>query len=675
MQSLRQFFIQRLSFFVCFSVLFTLGFASFGFADAASSSFQFSQGHVELLPASQGRLLLHFTMKEDWHIYWRNSGDSGAPPKWDWAVQGATLTQVHWPLPERIPVSGLINLGYAKETVFVFDFKSTATQPRTVAEVKLEFLICKVECVPYIVNLRQQIDFAPKTLPDSEKLLSRFVYPTSNAEMNWAIRSTKEGEVLTRLELPSALSSGLKSLELFPVDGESFKAQAPVVELVGSNYDLRLLRQDNASADPVGAKFLLVLENQAGTKTAYEISLKNTEASFALILLWALLGGIILNIMPCVFPVLSIKILSFIGPEKNYQQLRRSGWLYTAGVLVSFLAMGAVLLVLRAGGEQIGWGFHLQSPAVAAGIAVLFFWLGFNFLGSFEIGQSFAAVGNTKSSSKSWAAFLTGALATIVATPCTAPFMGAALGASLAMPAINTLLVFSGLGLGMALPFLILSYFPKALSILPKPGGWMVKLKEFLAFPLFATTIWLVWVLSNQLSANALIFILILFLLIGFWIWLARNLTNEVWRQRLLVLGFILSLAMLTLLPKEPVESGVGKAASSWHKYSTAAVKADLQSKQTVFIDFTASWCITCQVNKKLVLNTADIQLLFAHQKVKLYQADWTNKDSEITEALKSYGRNSLPLYVYYDGASDKAHILPEILTKKMILDLFNKEE
>ncbi|UXR65322.1 protein-disulfide reductase DsbD family protein [Bdellovibrio bacteriovorus] len=660
--------------------LFFLVLLSASSVSAAGPVFQFPQGRLELItshaywnPEQQNSLGLHFTMADHWHIYWKNSGDSGAAPKWTWTLKNARITDEHWPLPERISVEGLTNLGYSHESLFIFDLQAEDIKKPIEVVLNLEFLICKVECIPYFTELRREIPFSAQTGPPSD-IFSKFTYPSKAPDdFQWNIESRADQKLITKLHLPNSLP--IKNLEVFPEDGESFKSSVPALEPQGSNYLLTLDLQDTSRTDFSGSKFLLVTEDGSGKKSGYEISLnKESPPALAMILFWALIGGFILNFMPCVFPVLSIKVLSFLGPDKNTKDLRTSGVAYTVGVIVSFLALGGTLLALRAGGEQIGWGFQLQSPIIAAGIAVLFFWLGLNFLGTFEIGQSLTYLGAAKTSHSLWGSFLTGVLATVVATPCTAPFMGAALGASLTLPAHNTLIVFAGLGFGMALPFLLLAYFPQGLRLLPKPGAWMQTLKEFLAFPLFATVLWLMWVLSYQIDAAALLFVLGLFLLCGFLIWLSHKIKNERCRQATLLVGFILSFALLAAMPQKTVQQASIQQ-DMWKSFSKEAVTQDLQNGKAVFIDFTAAWCITCQVNKKLVLHTEDIQKAFSDRSVQLYKADWTDKNPLITQALAEYGRNSLPLYVYYAAGTDKAHLLPEVLTKGIVLDLLNKEK
>ncbi len=635
-----------------FIFLFLLG----SLAHSDNSKFTFPEGELELLQ-SQNKLGLYFQLKPDWHIYWKNSGDSGAPPIWKWQLTHAEILQELWPSPQRIPVAGLMNIGYSDKSLFVFNLKA---QESFEAKLDLEFLVCKVECIPYFTQFEKSFSKL-KTDPLFENLQQEFIYPAEviPAGLTFKVQSQNEAKLEALLEIPFEV----KYLEIFPEDGLSFQATPPTLEPEGKAIKTSFALQTNAKANLDPSTFLVVAD-----KKSFEVKLIKNQNSFFTILFWALLGGFILNLMPCALPVLSIKILSFAQSDQN---LKSSGWLYTFGVLTTFFILGGTLLILRASGEQIGWGFQLQSPFIAASLAVLFLWVGFNFLGFFEVGQTFANVGSSKKSG----AFFTGVLATVVATPCTAPFMGAALGASLTLPAYQTMLVFLGLGLGLSLPFLVLAYVPQALKFLPKPGPWMVTLKELLAFPMFGTSIWLLWVLSQQVDINSLFVYLMIFLFAGFWVWLSQKVKNEKLRPRLLMLGFLLSLVFVYFSPAKLFVASSASSQTVWQKFSQSQIDEDLKNKKSVFIDFTAAWCITCQINKKTVLNTDEIQNLFQDQKVSLYAADWTHRDPEITKTLADFGRNSLPLYVFYQSGSMQPIILPELLTKSMVLNLFTHQQ
>lgn len=654
------------------------------------SEFLFPQGKVQLI-AGDSQLGVLFELNPEWHIYWKNSGDSGASPIWNWALNSGQIGKEFWPVPKRIHVESLINFGYEKEALFLFSLENkksdlkqdSDSQNLKAIKLDLEFLVCKVECIPYFAKLQ--------ALPDQQnesKLQlwrSKFVYPEDDqSKLGFQLEAVHQNlnALRAKLKIPSEFVGKIKSFEIFPVNGNDFSSQAPILETPLSHSQDFLYfvfqLQDSAQQDLTGSRFLLVIETAESQNLAFEVVLNQEKNSLILILVWALLGGFILNLMPCVFPVLSIKVLSFLGPGKDSAALKKAGLFYSMGVITSFVILGLTLLILRSAGEQIGWGFQLQSPSMTAAISLLFFWLGLNFLGFFEIGLRMTSLGNhpRESNKEGWlSSFFTGVLATVVATPCTAPFMGAALGASLALPTMQSLLVFFILGLGMALPFLFLAYFPLGLKYLPKPGLWMQKLKEFLAFPMFATMLWLLWVTSSQAGQDILLLLFSLFIAIGFWIWLVRFIKNEKWHQWFLLIGFLFSISIVFIIPVESSQQkSSGAQVELWQEFSLEKVKADVAEGKSVFIDFTAAWCITCQVNKKLVLSKEEVMEAFVSNGVQLYRADWTEKEESIAKALEYYGRNSLPVYVFYPAGNQQFRLLPEILTKQLILETINRE-
>jgi len=388
----------------------------------------------------------------------------------------------------------------------------------------------------------------------------------------------------------------------------------------------------------------------------------------------AFLGGMLLNLMPCVFPVLSLKALGFAkAAHADKKHIRRHGWLYTLGVMISFLALAAVLLALKAGGAGLGWGFQLQNPVVVGVLALLFFVIALNLFGLFDIGGRLQNVGAglTKDGSAK-GAFFTGVLAVIVATPCTAPFMAGALGYAFAQPPAMTLLVFSALGFGFALPFLALSHAPGLLARLPKPGPWMETFKQFLAFPMLATTIWLVWVLTLLGGAGGTARILLAMFLVGFAVWLWRRAGNI---AKLLALAALLLAGYLTLSLKfAPLATSTVQAADI-DPWSPARV-ADLRAQgHIVFVDFTASWCVSCKVNEKLVLEAQKTKALFERTGTKILIADWTRKDEIIAAELARHGRAGVPLYLVYPPGSDVVapQILPQTLNYKTIKNALEK--
>lgn len=403
------------------------------------------------------------------------------------------------------------------------------------------------------------------------------------------------------------------------------------------------------------------------------------DESILLAILFAFIGGMILNLMPCVLPVLSLKIMGFIkqaGEEKS--KLRKHGLAFTFGVLISFWALAGLLLILRAGGEYLGWGFQLQSPSFVIVLSVLLFLFGLSLFGVFEIGVTLTAVGqNTPKGSTYTGSFFSGILATIVATPCTAPFMGSALGFALSQPAYVSMLIFTALGLGMALPYVLLTSIPALLKYVPKPGAWMETFKQFMGFLMVATVLWLIWVLSLQTGAEGVLILLGSLLLVSLsgWIygrWSVLHKSLKTRRIAQLISGLILAGALaLSLMYIKPVSASTGSVHTQglieWQTFSPELVAQLRSEKKPVFIDFTAAWCLSCQVNEKVAFGSEEVQKAFAAKGIAALKADWTNKDEVIAKELAKFGRNSVPLYVLY--LPDKeAVLLPEILTPDIVL-------
>ena len=393
----------------------------------------------------------------------------------------------------------------------------------------------------------------------------------------------------------------------------------------------------------------------------------STQLGFFLAVLLAFLGGLILNLMPCVLPVISLKVMSFIKHASDAPHtLWRHGVVFTLGILFSFWALVSFLMVLRSGGAQLGWGFQLQSPIFVMFLILFLFMFALNMFGVFELGGSLGRLANlTFGRGVYMESFMSGVLVTIVATPCTAPFMGPAMGFALTQPLVLAFVVFTALAVGLATPYLLLSLNPKWMKWIPKPGAWMVTLRQFMGFPLMATALWLLWVLSLQTSETIILKVLGAILLIAMSCWLHGCLQN---RKSLVVVLVILIISgqwlMMAIRAKD--ESSV------WQAFDASKIVSYRQEGQAVFVDFTAAWCLTCQVNKKTTLQRKDVLQLFADNDVILMKADWTRRDSEITQVLESFGRSGVPLYVFYSkDLSKDAVILPSLLAPQMIEDLF----
>jgi thiol:disulfide interchange protein len=383
----------------------------------------------------------------------------------------------------------------------------------------------------------------------------------------------------------------------------------------------------------------------------------------------AMLGGMILNLMPCVFPVLSLKVMSLAQAERSH--IVQHGWAYTVGIVICFLIFAIILLVARAGGEAIGWGFQLQSPVLIGALTYLFFVMGLSMSGMIHIGTSWMGAGQSLTEKSGLTgSFFTGVLAAVVASPCTAPFMGAALGFALTQPGFVSLLVFASLGFGMALPMLILCYLPALANRLPRPGAWMENLKEILAFPLYLTSVWLLWVLGRQAGVNALVAVCAGGVLFAFSIWLLNHSTQGVMQhvRRL----FILACWLLALFIPYNLINGK-KDDSDWQPYSAELLQELRDSGKPVFIDLTADWCITCLANEKVALGTDDVKAVLKEKGIAMLKGDWTNRDPRISDLLNEYQRSGVPLYLWFPANHEgKGIILPQLLTKSLLIDTFN---
>ena len=399
---------------------------------------------------------------------------------------------------------------------------------------------------------------------------------------------------------------------------------------------------------------------EASATTRIAATAGASALNLPLVLLFALLGGIILNLMPCVFPVLSIKVLSLTSAHLGEHSKHLHGLAYTAGIVLSFVAIAALLLVFREAGEAVGWGFQLQSPVFVSLLAYLLFAAGLSFSGLLEVGARWMSIGQSATTGTSLrASFMTGVLATVVASPCSAPFMGTALGFALTQAPIISLLVFAVLGMGMALPFVLLSWIPGLLEKLPAPGPWMQSFRQFLAFPLYASAIWLLWVLGRQTSVDQLALVSIGMLLLAFAAWLGGAGVKR-WQQALALVVTIVALS-IAITPSKAVDETL------WEPYSRVRLEALRSEGRPVFVNLTAAWCITCLANEKIALSSAAFADTLQANNIVYLKGDWTNRNSEITALLKEYGRSGVPLYLHYSAHSVAAQVLPQLLTEGIV--------
>lgn len=655
---------------------------------------------------------LQITHQPDWHTYWKNPGDSGLPTELTWQLPaGLDVGDIAWPVPHKIAIGNLANYGYEGTVLLPVPVTVSSTfAPGPLAkeitiQLRASWLVCRKECIPEEGEFTLQLPVRSTTALHGalfERALKAQPEPLPPAPPGSAREARIDGDALqVRVPgLPAALRG--KVLDLYPEtpevihnaapwpqqwEGDVWTARIPLAEQRSNSPSTlpvvlaeRMERADANTARP-GYRTELPIAGawpaaaaMASVSPALEAALKANAANanqpgaggggassitLAAALLGALLGGLLLNLMPCVFPVLAIKVVGFTRHAQDRRAHRVSGMAYTAGVVVSFLALGAVMLGLRAAGEAVGWGFQLQSPAVVAALAGLFTLIGLNLAGVFEFGQMLpSSVASLQARHPVADSFLTGVLAVAVASPCTAPFMGASMGLTATLPAAQALAVFAALGIGLALPYLAASLWPAVARALPRPGAWMDTFKRFMAFPMFATVVWLVWVLGQQSGIDGAAALLILLVGLGLLAWsLALQGRARRWMgsvaavsMALLLWAFAPHVTRMAEVDASPTSqtSGTANAPQSWQPWAPDAVAQLTASGRPVFVDFTAAWCVTCQYNKKTTLANAEVLADLQAKNVALLRADWTRRDPRITAALAELGRNGVPVYVLH---------------------------
>lgn len=644
-------------------------------------------------PGTSIDVALRLDLEDGWHSYWINPGDSGIPVALEWTAGGAMAGPLQYPYPERLDIEGLASYAYEGSPLFLTRIAVPDDATGTLdLEADATWLVCEAICLPARQTVSLSIPIGEPTTTDVlEDARARLPVKAPGWTANAA--ATQTGYVLT-LGPPDDWSGDLEGAQFFVADKgvvdhpavQVFREEggAWAVELASSPFSeeptdrLRgvLVAADGQTFED-GARALEVDTVVAQTSVAGVANDQESELTLWGALAFAFLGGVILNLMPCVFPVLSLKILGFVqGREDDRATLRRHGLVFAAGVVVSFLVLAGALLALRAAGAGIGWGFQLQSPPIVAGLAILMVVLGLNLVGVFEVGHRVMTAGARLDKGEGiGGAFWSGVLATIVAAPCTAPLMGAALGFAVAQPAGIALAVFATLGIGMALPYVVLSFNPALLDRLPRPGPWMETLKQALAFPLFATAVWLVWVFGLQTGMNGAGALLMALVAVGLAAWLWGRWPAQTTSKttlavvRVLALVAVVGAVALVVTGSSQEAQASTSATGGWEPFEAESVETLIASGEPVFIDFTAAWCLTCQVNKKTSLNTAAVEDAFEDGGITTVRADWTNYDPAITAYLDRFGRSGVPLYVYYPGGSSEPVLLPAVLTPQIVLE------
>jgi DsbC/DsbD-like thiol-disulfide interchange protein/cytochrome c biogenesis protein CcdA len=653
--------------------------------------------HVTVSPGTTFYVGLRMEIEPGWHTYWRNPGDSGEPTDIEWTLpEGVTAGDIIWPAPTAYPFGPLMNYGYGDEVVLPIpvtiadDFSDRFLEIRAAAS----WLVCEEVCIPESADLDLFLTVSETASPDNAGaalIQSGLDRVPSESDLSAGIARSASSLILT-IEAPE---------EERTVRNPAFYPYADMVinhaseQLANISDDGIALKLDPAPEARSGLTWApqgvltyevqdggewitraIVITPEPGVKVfdvpqdAFAGSvLPVTISGLAVTLVFSLIGGLILNLMPCVFPVLSIKALGFVERAHSAPgELRRHGLLFLAGVLVTFLALAAVLLTFKAIGDPIGWGFQLQNPLAVGILSLVMFAIGLNLVGLFEVGTSLQGVGGRWANAGGDAgAFMTGLLAVVVAAPCIGPFAAGALGLAFSQPGFVLVLVSLMLGLGLALPYLILSFYPSLLKWLPKPGPWMVRFKQFLAFPMFGAAIWLVWVLSMQGGPQGVLMLLIGFLALGFLVWTLKfsNVTARIAAAAgvLMLVGALFGVSRSTM--------AVEYAGEPWSQDRVDMLVAE---GRPVFIDFTAAWCVSCQFNKQMTLNSRQVVEAFEANEVTVLIADWTNRDDRIAAAIRGYGAAGIPLYVYYAPGSSEPVILPPIISTGLILDTLNAD-
>ena len=668
-----------------------------------------------LVPGTTTTVALRFAIAPGWHTYWRNPGESGLPTTLAWKLPpGFAAGDIVWPAPRALPAGPLVNYGYEGDVLHLVPLTVPSdAQPGSTATLfaRADWLVCKETCIPEGADLTLALPVAAQAEPDprwhAPIAATRDALPQP-APKSWDARAVASASTIKLSLAPGASDPGrvwFFAERAGRIEPSVMQAAArrdgrvdltlPVAhELAAGFTDLRGVLTaergfavDGRTVRAIALDVALQGTPVAGPKpTVAAVDFAQAPASAApalslpIALAFAFAGGLLLNLMPCVFPVLSLKALGLATHAGDRRTLRHEGVAFAAGVIVAFTLLGAAVAALRAAGEQLGWGFQLQSPAVVTGLALLFFVIALNLSGVFEFGLLVPSRLATWSHANRTAnAFATGLLAVAIASPCTAPFMGAALGYALGERTHVTLGVFVALGMGMALPYCALAWFPAWRRVLPRPGPWMVRLRQLLAFPLYATVAWLVWVLGAQAGNDAVMRIGAALVVVAFalWAWRAwRGGGRPAWAIAASAGAVVAAIVAWPLVTDKGVPgtavanrtAEVADAGQGWEPWSAARVAELTAAGQPVFVDFTAAWCITCQVNKRLVLTDARVRDAFASRGVTLLRADWTRRDPAISEALAALGRSGVPVYVLY-RRNGEALLLPEVLQRKSLID------
>ncbi len=693
--------ITSLLLFIC---LFFLGQPAFAAESNPLQMILISEEET-IQPGRPFWVALHLKMGEHWHSYWKNPGDAGMPTSISWELpSGLTASSIEWPYPQRFDLDSLIGYGYEGEAWLLTEITPPAkiSDPVLTLKAHVRALVCSdTSCLPAESELVLQMPVSQKEpLPRIEWVAAFEQARAKLPKSKWSVRAERAGDLIRlTVAAPSdaSPSQNFQEVHFFPEKGSEIDARSPLTfEAVSANQYTVVLKSDAASlkgvlllAHPEGNEVIAVdtaLEQNGEIAVADEIHVEaaapHHEESFGVALVLAFIGGMLLNLMPCVLPVISFKILSFVKMAgQSRSKTLQHGLAFAAGVIVSFWVLAGMILLLQAYGHSVGWGFQLQEPLFIALLAALLLVFGLSLFGVFEMGTSVMGMASDAQQRVSGlvGSFFSGVLATAVATPCTGPFLGTAVGFAVTLPALLALAVFTSVGAGMAAPYLALTAFPSLLRYMPKPGAWMVTFKELMGFLMVGTVLWLTWVFGAQTGNLGLFLMMSSLFLIAIACWIYGKWGNAL-KPRVVRLPALFAAilciigagyVMIEASHPESIHSEVAmqEASSDWEPYSAERI-AELQSQGTpVFVDFTAKWCLICQANH-LVLSVNEVKTAFDQAGVVRMKADWTRGDPAITEALKKHGRNSVPLYLMYGADPAQApQILPQVLTPEIVLN------
>lgn len=677
---------------------------------------------TNVVPGQTLSLALRLTPTEHWHTYSRWQGDSGDATRLsNWQLPaGAVAGELQFPTPTWLPFPGsdLVTFAYEEEVFLLVSIEVPASLqgPTFEASVFAEWQVCDEICLLGEATLTLSLPVQGQSLVRDTQWGRAFEETRANlplAEHDVQALFAIAGERISlSFQSAAAVFEGGSDVWFFPeskrilkpgplrdvsiasnlvqithqqarrllVEGDRIPGLLSVADAAGRTHGY-LLEAVPATTENVTG--ITALAATSGSGSGADGS-QGGQGLFSVIFL-ALAGGLILNLMPCVFPVLSLKALSFASKgQAPRSEQRLDGLAYTLGIIVTFMVLASILLALRAGGEAVGWAFQLQAPWFVAILIYLFFTMGLSLSGVYEFGSGLMGVGSNLASKSGYkGSFFTGVLATAVASPCTAPFMGAALGFALSQSWLVAMVVFFFLGLGMALPFLVLSFSPALMKYMPKPGAWMNTFKEFMAFPMYATVLWLLWVLGMQVGVNGMAIVVgaCLSLAFGLWLLQKRRFAGAFWSTAnaviagvaLLVALYALQSPLLAVQPDpDRVAAGDGELSGDHFESFSAARLAQLQAAgQPVFINMTAAWCITCLANEQTTLSADSVLQSMRDNNITYLKGDWTNQDPEISAVLDSFNRPSVPLYVLFPGAGKEPIILPQILTPAIVIEVF----